>query len=74
MRRMSSLADRAVEGGTWKRRIVAVALVMSGAVVFLAERDLRSRSASEIRGSKLVWRIGSSNALVALAYLRWGRR
>lgn len=71
---MSALADKAIEGGSLKRRIATVLIVVSGAVVVVAERDLASRPSSQVRGSKMLWRIGSSNALVAFAYLRWGRR
>ncbi len=56
------------------RRIAAGLILISFGAVFVAQRDLRSRPTEQIRGPKLAWRLGSSNALVALAYLRWGRR
>jgi hypothetical protein len=56
------------------RRIPALVLIASGVLVVMTERDLRSRPSSEIRGPKLAWQVGSANALVALVYLRWGRR
>jgi hypothetical protein len=48
-------------------------LVLSLVVVSLAQNDLRRRPASQIRGSKTIWRIVSLNALGALIYLVWGR-
>jgi hypothetical protein len=71
---MGEIVNPADSGQPLRRRIVAALLVASGAVVFIAERDLRSRPAAEIRGPKLAWRVGCTNALVAFAYLRWGRR
>jgi hypothetical protein len=48
---------------------ISLSLVMVG----LAQNDLRQRPASQIRGSKNVWRLVSLNALGALIYLSWGR-
>lgn len=48
-------------------------LALSLMVVSLAQNDLRRRPASEIRGSKTIWRIVSLNALGAVVYLIWGR-
>jgi hypothetical protein len=59
---------------TLPSRVARAAILLSFGAVFVAERDLRNRSADQVRGPKLVWRIGSTNAVVALAYLRWGRR
>ena len=56
-----------------KRRTAAGAIIGSAAVVLVAQGDLHRRSAAQVRGSKLLWRIGSTNAVVAFAYLRWGR-
>jgi hypothetical protein len=56
------------------RRIAGLAILASFGAVVVAERDLRRRSADQVRGSRLVWRLGSTNAVVALAYLKWGRR
>jgi hypothetical protein len=56
------------------RRIPALLILLSLGPIVLAQRDLRSRPAAEVRGPKLLWRLGASNAVVALAYLRWGRR
>ncbi len=71
---MSEIVNPADSSQPLARRIVAALLIASGAVVFIAERDLRARPAAEIRGPKLLWRVGSTNALVAFGYLRWGRR
>jgi hypothetical protein len=59
---------------TWWRSPKATGLIaISLATVALAERDLQRRPPNEIRGSKLLWRVVSLNALGALAYLKWGR-
>jgi hypothetical protein len=50
--------------------IVAVALPLIAA----AQRDLGRRSADEVRGSKLVWRLVCLNGAGAIAYFAWGRR
>jgi hypothetical protein len=50
--------------------LIAVAL----ALVFTAERDIQRRPSSEVRGSKLIWRVLCLNAVGALGYLLWGRR
>jgi hypothetical protein len=57
-----------------RRFIVAVATLISLVVVTLAERDIQRRPDSGIRGSKLLWRLFSLNAVGAGAYLGWGRR
>ncbi|HET9074722.1 MAG TPA: hypothetical protein VFN48_09100 [Solirubrobacteraceae bacterium] len=57
-----------------RRRIFATVIFLSLGPVIYVQRDLRRRSRQEVRGPKLLWRIGSTNALVAVAYLRWGRR
>ncbi|MBS1878661.1 MAG: hypothetical protein JST31_04035 [Actinobacteria bacterium] len=69
MRRSRSFSEMSM-----RRRIVAaVLLAVSLGIIGFAEKDLQGRSAAEVRGSKLVWRVVSLNALGALAYLRWGR-
>ncbi|MGZ4197034.1 MAG: hypothetical protein ACXVUE_21475 [Solirubrobacteraceae bacterium] len=50
--------------------LIAVAL----ALVFTAERDIQRRPSSEVRGSKLIWRVLCLNAVGAIGYLLWGRR
>ncbi len=50
--------------------LLAVAL----ALVFTAERDIQRRPSSEVRGSKLIWRVLCLNAVGAVGYLLWGRR
>ena len=58
----------------WWRSTKATSLIAASlATVAFAERDINRRAASEIRGSKLLWRAVSLNALGALAYLKWGR-
>jgi hypothetical protein len=52
----------------------SVLLVLSVALVAAAERDIHQRPASEVRGSKPLWRLVCLNALGAIGYFRWGRR
>jgi hypothetical protein len=54
--------------------VALVMLAVSVAVVTVAEGDIQRRPAEQIRGSKLLWRLLSLNALGALGYLGWGRR
>ena len=61
-------------GQPGQRRIAAGAIIVSLLVVVTAERDLHARPATAIRGSRRAWQLGCTNAAVALAYLRWGRR
>jgi len=49
-------------------------IVLSLGLVTAAERDIQRRSADQVRGSKLLWRLLCLNALGAVGYLRWGRR
>jgi hypothetical protein len=56
-------------------RLCVTVLVMIGlGVIAAAERDIQLRSAAEVRGSKLLWRLVCLNVLGAPIYLRWGRR
>jgi hypothetical protein len=58
-----------------RQRSVVVALVAIQAVLAtIAQRDLSSRAASQVRGPKLLWRIATLNSLGAIAYLVAGRR
>ncbi len=57
-----------------QRRIASLAILVSFGAVVVAQRDLHGRPAAQIRGPKLAWRLGSTNAVIALAYLKWGRR
>jgi hypothetical protein len=57
----------------WRSPKATSVIALSLGVVTVAERDLRKRPSSEIRGSKLLWRLISLNAIGALAYLFWGR-
>jgi hypothetical protein len=57
------------------RRVRALVLVAaSAAVVAAAEWDIHHRPASEVRGSRPLWRLVCLNALGAISYFRWGRR
>lgn len=51
-----------------------IAMLVSLVIIGAAQRDLQQRSAREIRGQKLVWRLVCLNAVGALAYFRWGRK
>ncbi|HEX3801904.1 MAG TPA: hypothetical protein VHV75_03600 [Solirubrobacteraceae bacterium] len=58
----------------WWRSPKATSLIaVSLGIVAVAERDIHNRPSGEIRGSKLLWRLVSLNALGALSYLKWGR-
>jgi hypothetical protein len=61
---LSPTEQRAVIG------IVAVALPLIAA----AQRDLGRRSADEVVGSKLLWRLLCLNGAGAVAYFAFGRR
>ena len=53
-----------------KRIILGATLVASLGIVATAESDLQRRPDELVHGNKLVWRLVSTNALGALAYLR----
>ncbi len=58
-----------------RQRGVVLALVAVQAILAtIAERDLSSRPASQVRGPKFLWRIASLNTVGAVAYLVAGRR
>ncbi len=57
----------------WRSSKAIVLTVISLGIVALAQRDIQKRPSAEIRGSKLLWRLVSLNALGAIAYLKWGR-
>jgi hypothetical protein len=54
--------------------IAAPLIAISVGIVAFAERDLRTRSATQVRGNKRIWQLASLNALGAIAYLIYGRR
>jgi hypothetical protein len=56
-----------------RRAGAIVAFVISLGIVAAAQRDIQRRTDSEVRGTRLVWRLVSLNAVGALAYFRWGR-
>ena len=51
-----------------KRAWVSILFAVSVALVIAAERDLQLRSADEVRGSKLLWRLLCLNAVGAAGY------
>lgn len=57
-----------------RRNVLLATLGVSVVIVAVAERDLSSRTASQLRGPKPLWRLVCLNALGAVCYLRWGRR
>jgi hypothetical protein len=57
-----------------QRLAISALLTVALVIVATAERDLQRRPSSEVRGSKLLWRVVCLNALGAAAYFRWGRR
>jgi hypothetical protein len=63
-------SELSLSGKLWASILIAVSLVL----VIAAERDIQHRSADEVTGSKLMWRVACLNALGALTYFRWGRR
>lgn len=54
--------------------VSATAIAVSLSIVAVAERDIHLRPASQISGSKLMWRLVSLNAVGAVAYFIWGRQ
>ena len=57
----------------WRSPRATGVIAVSVAIVAIAERDIQHRASTEIRGSKLLWRLVSLNALGAIAYLKCGR-
>jgi hypothetical protein len=62
--------DLSPAGKVW----AVIAMVVSLGLVVSAERDIQTRSASELRGSKRLWQLVSLNAIGALGYFTLGRR
>ena len=59
----------------WARILLWPVLVLEAVLIFLAERDIQRRPASEIRGPKLLWRIIATQNIVGPAAFHWlGRR
>jgi hypothetical protein len=55
--------------------VLAAILAAHVVIASFTWRDLRSRSADEVRGSKRVWRAASAlNTLGSMAYVLIGRR
>jgi len=57
-----------------QQRLTVITIAVALVVIVAAERDIQRRPEAEVRGSKLLWRLVSLNALGALSYFRWGRR
>lgn len=57
-----------------RRAGVSALLAVALALIFTAQRDIQRRPSSEVRGSKLLWRVLCLNAVGAVGYFLWGRR
>ena len=57
-----------------QRRVIAILLPISLALVAVAQRDLHRRPEAQVRGDKRLWRALCLNAVGAVAYLSWGRQ
>ncbi len=62
-----------VQRPLWRSPRATALIAISLGTVGVAQRDIHRRASSEIRGSKVLWRLVSLNAVGALAYLKWGR-
>jgi hypothetical protein len=51
-----------------------VGLIFTVVLIFLAQRDLRSRPAELVRGNVRVWKVAAMVGPGAVAYLVFGRR
>jgi hypothetical protein len=62
-------------GGKPDKRILAAIAVVHVTAVALTWRDLRSRSAEQVRGDRKAWQAASAlNTLGSAAYWSFGRR
>jgi hypothetical protein len=60
---------------TSRQRVGVLALIALQAILTaFAQRDLGMRSAEELRGPKVFWRVATLNTLGAVAYVVVGRR
>jgi hypothetical protein len=59
---------------TVRRMMAGAAIGASLVIVADAERDLRQRLDSDVRGDKRIWRLVCLNAIGAAIYLQWGHR
>ena len=56
-------------------RVLTVLLVLQGILSILTVRDISGRSADQVRGPRLFWKLwGSSNTLGSVAYWVVGRK
>jgi hypothetical protein len=53
---------------------VLAMIAVQAVLAALAQRDLSSRSAGQVRGPKMLWRFLTLNSVGAIAYLVFGRR
>ena len=67
---VKQLKDRSPAHRFWLSGVIAAAV----ALVAAAEVDIQRRPAGQVRGSKMLWRLLSLNALGSASYFRWGRR
>jgi hypothetical protein len=74
MSAMSQLVTQFKELSPARRFWVPGLIVAALGLVAAAEVDIQRRPAGEVRGSKLLWRLASLNALGSASYFRWGRR
>ncbi len=61
------------KGADRRPLIASILIAVSVGIVVVAQRDLHGRPATQVRGSKRIWRLACLNALGAIAYLAWGR-
>jgi hypothetical protein len=59
---------------TAQRAAVLALIAVQATLAAYAQRDLGARSADEVRGPKLLWRILTLNTFGAVAYIAVGRR
>jgi hypothetical protein len=54
--------------------LIVIVLLVWAIVTPFTWRDLRRRSPDQIRGSKWMWRVASSNLTGSIAYFLFGRK
>jgi hypothetical protein len=53
---------------------IAIGVLVWGIVTPFTWRDLRRRTPDQVRGSKWLWRVASSNLSGSIAYFLFGRK
>jgi len=73
---MSAAIKRSDERFSRRQRVgIGVLAAIELAAKIAAARDIQHRSAEQVRGSKLLWRLALLvNTLGPLSYFLWGRR